>query len=146
MQAVHEKLAKRIVACAAGCGLLGALGSCGLNVASPDLFVLTRTGHGAKLTLLVNDGGTIRCNGGASKPIPDSMLLSARSLVTQLTPDAQRNLTIAAAPGSEYSFNVKLSVGTISFGDTAAGRRTELAQAELFALQAAHGPCGLRSA
>jgi hypothetical protein len=144
--ALYGMVAKRTVACATACGLLAMLGGCGLSVASPDLFVLTRTGHGAKLTLLVNDAGTIRCNGSAAKAIPDSMLLSARSLVTQLTPDAQRNLTVAPGRGSVYAFTVRLSVGTITFGDTAAGRRAELAQAELFALQAAHGPCGLRSA
>ena len=38
------------------------LAGCGLNVQSADLFLLTRTGQGPKLTLLVNDSGTIRCN------------------------------------------------------------------------------------
>ena len=37
---------------------------------SPDLFLLTRTGQGATLTLLVNDGGTIRCNGGKAAAWP----------------------------------------------------------------------------
>lgn len=146
MRTLYGLMVKRTVACATACGLLATLGGCGLSVASPDLFVLTRTGHGAHLTLLVNDGGTIRCNGAASKPIPDSLLLSARNLVTRLTPDAQRNLTVAPGRGSVYSFKVKLSGGTVTFGDTAAGQHAELAQAELFALQAAHGPCGLPSA
>ncbi|RDJ93938.1 hypothetical protein B4Q13_18415, partial [Lacticaseibacillus rhamnosus] len=37
----------------------GALAGCGLSVQSADLFVLTRTGQGATLTMLVSDGGTI---------------------------------------------------------------------------------------
>jgi hypothetical protein len=146
MRSLRGLVIKRTVARATACGLLATFVGCGLNVASPDLFVLTRTGHGAELTLLVNDSGTIRCNGGPSKPIPDSLLLSARNLVTRLAPDAKRKLTVAPGPGSVYSFKVKLSDGTVAFGDTAAGHHAELAQAELFALQAAHGPCGLPSA
>ena len=122
--------------------LLG-LAGCGLEAQSPDLFVLTRTGQGKPLTLLVNDGGTIRCNGGASKSLPDPMLLVARDLANSLNNDAKAKLRIPAGAGSVFSFTVKLSDGTISFPDTAARSRGELAQAELFAVQAAQGPCGL---
>lgn len=117
---------------------------CGLNVQSPDLFVLTRTGAGKSLTMLVNDSGTIRCNGGATKSLPDSMLIAARDLATSLNNDAKANLRIPAGARSVYSYTVKLSGGTISFPDTAASSRKELAQLELFAVQAAQGPCGLR--
>jgi hypothetical protein len=119
------------------------LAGCGLDVQSPDLFVLTRTGQGKSLTLLVNDGGTIRCNGGASKSLPDSMLLVARDLANSLNTDAKAKLRIPAGAGSVFSYTVKLSDGTISFPDTAARSHNELAQAELFAVQAAQGPCGL---
>ena len=69
---------------------LGAvLAGCGLSVQSPDLFLLTRSGAGGRLKLLVSDDGTI------------------------------------------------------SFPDTAARSRSELAQLELFAVQASQTPCGL---
>ncbi|HEY6399202.1 MAG TPA: hypothetical protein VIX82_17290, partial [Solirubrobacteraceae bacterium] len=55
-----------------------ALTGCGLSLQSPDLFLLTRTGQGSKLTLLVNDSGTIRCGGGVTKQLPDPLLLAAR--------------------------------------------------------------------
>jgi hypothetical protein len=126
-------------------GLAGAaIAGCGLNVASPDLFVLHRTGQGKPLTLLVNDGGTIRCNGGKSKSLSDPLLLDARDLAADLDTDAKNRLRFASAP-NVFSYQVTLQDGTIAFSDTAARNRShpELGRAELFAVQAAQGPCGL---
>jgi hypothetical protein len=114
-----------------------------LNVQSADLFLLTRTGQGSKLTLLVNDGGTIRCNGAKAKPIANATLIAARDLSDNLATDAQNKLTIPDVAGSVYYFRIRLQQGTISFPDKAAGRRKALAQAELFATQAAQRDCGL---
>ena len=114
---------------------------CGLNVQSPDLFVLTRAGAGQKLTVLVNDSGTVRCNGGASKPLPDPLLLQARDLASKLDTDAKSNLRIAPGPNTVNRYTVKLQDGSISFPDTAGAAHRELAQTELFATQVADGPC-----
>ena len=119
--------------------------ACGLQIASPDLFVLTRTGQGSKLTLLVNDSGTIRCNGGPAKMLPDPLLLQARDLATSLDNDAIAKLHIPAPPDSVFSYSVTLQNGTITFPDTAGAKRSELAQTEQFALQAAQNPCGIGS-
>jgi hypothetical protein len=124
--------------------LVGAAAAgCGLGVQSPDLFMLTRTGQGARLTLLVNDGGTIRCNGGAARQLPDPLLLRARDLATSLDKDAKAKLQLPATRVSVFSYTIKLQDGTISFPDTAGANRSELAQAELFAVQAAQQACGL---
>ena len=120
-----------------------ALAGCGLNVRSPDLFVMTRTGAGKTLTLLVNDDGTIRCNGGQPKHLSDQMLLQARDLATSLDDDAKAKLQIAAEARSVTFYTVKLQDGKITFPDVAARTHKELAQAELFAVQTAQGPCGL---
>lgn len=120
-----------------------ALAACGLNVASADLFVITRTGQGQTLTLLVNDSGTIRCNGGKAKPISDATLIQARDLSDNLASAAGAKLTIPAAPGQVYYYRVRLSAGTVAFPDRAAGRRKVLGQTELFAAQAAQDDCGL---
>jgi hypothetical protein len=120
------------------------LAACGLQVNSPDLFVLHRTGQGKSLTLLVNDGGTIRCNGGPAKTISDQLLLQARDLATNLDKDAKAQLHIPATANGVYSYTIKLQDGTITFGDTAAAAHHELAQAELFAVQAAQSACGLQ--
>ena len=119
------------------------LGGCGFDVASPDLFKVTRTGQGHKLSLLVNDGGTISCNGGKPKPLPDPLLLQARDLATSLNSDAKAKLKFPVSPRSVYSYTVKVQNGTFTFPDTAADSRKELSQLELFVVQAAADPCGI---
>jgi hypothetical protein len=122
-----------------------ALGGCGFDVRSPDDFLLTRTGQGTTLTLLVNDGGTIRCNGSKPKPISDKLLIHARDLVDGLGKDAKRSLNIPSPPNSVYRYRIRLRSGTVSFPDTSAAHREEFASAEQFVLQALSGPCaGLR--
>ena len=114
-----------------------------LSVQSSDLFLLTRTGAGPRLTLLVNDGGTVRCNGGAAKPLPDKLLLQARDLASKLDADAKNHLQLPRTSHTVATYTVKLRDGTISVPDTAARAHAELAQLELLAVQIAHGPCGL---
>jgi hypothetical protein len=121
----------------------GLLCGCGLNVASPDLFLLKRTGQAGALTLLVNDGGTIRCNGGGVRPLPDPLLIQARALAVDLDKDAKSGLHIRPAPDSVAIYSIRLQDGTISFPDTAGAVHSELARAELFAVQAAQKVCGL---
>jgi hypothetical protein len=120
------------------------LAGCGLNETSPDLFLLKRTGQGQTLTILVNDAGTIRCDRRAAQPISDHLLLQARDLASTLDKDAKAKLQIAAAAHSVTFYSVRLQDGTITFPDTAAGTHHELAQAELFAVQAGQGPCSSR--
>ena len=121
------------------------LAGCGLDVQSPDLFQVTRTGQGQKLTLVVNDGGTIACNGAKAKSLPDPQLLQARDLATQLNLDAKAKLKFPASTRSVFSYTVKVPDGTFTFPDTAAGSRKELSQLELFVVQAAASPCGLNA-
>jgi hypothetical protein len=135
--------APRAAMALAACATLALLAACGENVQSPDLFLLTRTGAGHKLTLLVNDSGTIRCDGQAAKPLPDPMLLVARDLANSLADDAKSGLRIKRPSNSVFSYTVRLQDGTIYFPDTAGAVHQELAQAEQFAVQAAQGPCGL---
>ena len=125
--------------------LIGLLAGCGVAVQAPDLFLLTRTGAGAKLTLLVNDGGTIACNGGRPRRLPDPLLLQARDLASSLGGDAQEELRIPSPAGSVFRYTMRLQGGTIAFPDTAAatGKYPRLAQAEQFLLKAARQGCGL---
>jgi len=115
-----------------------------LSINAPDVFLLTRTGVGDKLTLLINDGGTIRCNDRAPRPLAEPLLLRARDLATRLAADAKQHLTIAATAHSVAHYTVRLQDGTISFPDTAAVQHSELAQVELFTVQTARQACGLQ--
>jgi hypothetical protein len=123
--------------------LAAVLAGCGLSVQSADLFLLKRTGAGRRLTLLVSDDGTVRCNGGAARPLSDKLLIQARDLASTLNDDAKRHMQIQATPHSVARYTVRLQHGTISFPDTAARAHSELAQLELFAVQVAQVPCGL---
>src|SRR5947209_3240192 len=94
-------------AAVAAAALAGAAGLAGcFDVRSPDLFLLTRTGQGSTLTLLVNDGGTIRCNGHKAKPVSNATLVAARDLADNLADDAQRKLTIPPEAGSVYDYRI----------------------------------------
>ena len=114
---------------------------CGLNVELPDLFLVTRTGSGPKLTLVVNEGGGITCNGGRQKTLSSSQLITARDLADNLSQDAHAKLTFPAPPGTVYRYTVKLQQGTISFPDRAATAHQYLGQIEAFVLQAAQQYC-----
>ena len=127
---------------AAGLLILAALlAGCGLDVESPDLFQVTRSGPGPKLTMLVNGSGTISCNGGKPKQLPDPLLLQARALSDSLNNDVK--LHFARNARSVFSYTVKVSNGTFTFPDTAASARKELAQLELFVVQAGAASCGI---
>ena len=119
-----------------------ALAACGLNVQSPDLFLLTRTGEGKPLKMLVNDGGTISCNGGKQRQLADSLLIQARAIASDLDADAKAKLHIQPAANSVALYTIKLQDGAISFPDTAAAKHHELAETELFAVQAGQQYCG----
>ena len=119
---------------------------CGFEVQEPDLFLVTRTGAQAKrLSLLVNDDGTISCDKGKPKNLPDPLLLQARDLATNLNADVSAKLRFPASARSVYTYTVKVQNGTMSFPDTAGLSRKELSDLELFVVQAAANPCDLSS-
>jgi hypothetical protein len=134
---------KPVLSVALVVGALVAVSGCGLDVELPDLFLLTRTGQGSKLTLLVNDSGSISCNGAKSKQLSSSMLITARDLADNLSGDASRHLDLPARPGSTFDFAIRLQQGTIRFSDADTAHHPYLAQAELFAIQAAQQVCRL---
>jgi hypothetical protein len=125
-------------------GLL-ALALAGCGAASPDVFLLTRSGSlpGARLTLLVNDGGTVRCNGGAPRMLPAPRLLDARRIAEDLSDDAHDDLTLPPPRGSLLRFRVRTQDGTVTFSDIDAARRRELGPVVAFAREVAQHVCGL---
>jgi hypothetical protein len=132
---------RRLAASALTAAVVVTLAGCGLDVESPDLFGVTRSGPGPKLNMLVNGSGTISCNGGKPKQLPDPLLLQARDLSNSLNSDVK--LHFARNAHSVFSYTVKVPNGTFTFPDTAAAARKELAQLELFVVQAGADPCGI---
>lgn len=116
---------------------------CGLDVQGADLFLLTRTGQGTKLTLLVNDSGTVRCNGGKAKVISNARLIQARDLSDNLAKDAKAGLNLPAGSETVFSYRIRMQQGTVRFSDRDTAHHPELAQAELFAAQTSQSVCGL---
>jgi hypothetical protein len=121
--------------------LVLALGGCGLNIKSPDLFKLQRTGNGPGLVLLVNDAGTISCNGGSPKALADPLLLQARGLAPSL--DSIAGLKLPKTRNSVFHYYVVLPYGSLSFPDTAGLHHPVLAQLEQFTVSAAQQACHL---
>jgi len=125
--------------------LAGFVPLAGCGAASPDVLLLTRSGSlpGARLTLLVNDGGTVRCNGGKPRELPDARLLDARRIAEDLSDDAKRHLALSAPRGSLLRYRLRTADGTVTFSDVDAARRRELGPVVAFARAVAQDVCGL---
>jgi hypothetical protein len=118
----------------------------GCGTPSADLFVVHRSGSipGARLTLLVSDGGFVRCNGsGPDRDLPDPLLLDARALARDLEKPAKRGLTLPPGPGSVLTYSVRLEDGTVRFSDTSPRQPAVFRRLALFVRQVAKGPCRL---
>lgn len=123
--------------------LAALLAGCGAN--APDLFELRRSGAipGARLTLRVSDDGTVRCNGGAARRMPDEQLLAARQIARDLQAPAASGLSLEPGPNAVLSYRVRLPDGTVSFTDVSAAPRPQLARVAAFARTVAKRVCGL---
>lgn len=121
----------------------GALAGCGADY--PDLLVLHRSGSlpGARLRLLVNDGGTVRCNGGEALQLPPRLLLDARRFARDLAEEAAEDLSLPAPQGALLRYRLRTQDGTVTFSDLNADRRPELAPVIVFTRAVAQDVCGL---
>lgn len=135
---MRHRIRGAALACVIGAGLAA---GCGFDVQSADLFLITRTGQGSKLTEEVNNSGTIRCNGGQPRMISSARLISARDLSDNLITDAGKNLKLPIPSGTSYVFKISMQQGTITFPDRSVAGHPELASALLFATQVAQQVC-----
>jgi hypothetical protein len=120
----------------------GACAGCG-GVRAADLFLVTRTGPAsqAPLTLLVNEEGGVRCNGGATLKLSDPEIVQARVLQEDLHDPASRRLSLPARPGSVFSYSLRDENGTVRFSDNSAGQPAVLRRLQLFVVQVAEQLC-----
>jgi hypothetical protein len=119
----------------AGCG----------GIKAPDLFILQRSGSvpHAQLTMLVDEEGGVRCNGGASLRLSDPALVQARAIQEDLRGPASKNISLPARPGSVLSYYLRDENGSVRFADNSAGQPAAFRNLALFALQTAQQVCHL---
>jgi len=98
---------------------------------------------GAKLGLLVTDGGFVRCNGGPEQPIGEQRLLEARKLADDLDAPARDGVALAPGPRSVLTFEVELENGRVRFSDTSRGITPTMRRMQAFARDVAKRVCGL---
>jgi hypothetical protein len=129
-------------ACAAVAAL--ALAGCG-GIRAADLFLVQRSGSvpGAQLTLLVNDEGGVRCNGGAQRKLSDAQLIEARAIQEDLRDPAGKHLSLPPGARSVLSYRVRDENGSVSFSDNSSRQPPVFHRLALFVLQAAQRACGL---
>jgi hypothetical protein len=97
--------------------LAAALGGCG--TASPDLFEVRRSGpdRPANVTMVVNDGGSVTCD-GEQHALDAERLLRARELSRTLAEPAELGIELPPGPGADLSYRVRMEAGTVAFSDT----------------------------
>jgi len=92
---------------------------------SADLFSVARTGEGAgaKLSLVVSDDGTVRCDGKAPVPLGAQRLLDARELARDLGKQAALGLELEPGRAQDTTFRyvADLEAGRIAFADSSRG-------------------------
>jgi len=122
--------------------LAALLAGCGTR--SPDLFVVDRSGPdtNANVELLVNDGGSVTCN-GKKHPLDADRLLKARQLERDLEPQAQLGIQLPKGPGTDLSYTVRMEGGTIAFSDRSAGVPNTFQRLAAFTKDVTERVCGL---
>lgn len=119
----------------AGCG----------GIKSPDLFLVKRFGSGAhaKLSMLVNEEGGIRCDGSKELRLPDLQIVKARQIQEELQEPSSNHLILAPRPGSALQYRVRDENGEVRFADNSVGQPKVLRELELFVVQSAQQVCHL---
>jgi hypothetical protein len=129
---------------AAAAGLLLTLALAGCGTPSHDVFAVERAGTipGAKLRMIVNDGGSVTCDGGKAIAISSDELLEARDIGRELEEPAQRGLRLAPAAGSVLRYTVRTGEGTVRFGDNSRGKPAVLDRLVFYVRRLAKERCG----
>ena len=125
-------------------GAVAALAATGCGTPSPDLFEVRRSGAdpNADLTLVVNDGGSVTCD-GERHSLDSDRLLRAREIARALEPQAQLQLELPRGPRSQLSYRVRLEEGSVAFSDTSRGNPPSFDAVAAFTKDVAERVCGI---
>jgi hypothetical protein len=123
---------------------VAALLAAGCGAPSPDLFAVDRAGGipGARLRLVVNDAGTVRCDERPAVKLSERELLDARDLQRDLEAPAARDLRLAPGPGSVLRYRVSTPDGTVRFADDSRGKPAVLDRLAFYVRRLAQQRCG----
>ncbi len=137
---------RALTRCLAALGslMVAMLTACG-GVEAPDLFIVERSGSvpGARLTLLINEEGGLRCNGGPQHKLSDPQLIQARAIQEELKSSASEHITLPARPGSVFGYHLREESGSVSFADNSINQPKVLRNLALFVLQVSQQNCHL---
>jgi hypothetical protein len=132
----------RTVAAGALSGVALALAGCGGDYS--DLLAVQRTGSlpGAEIGFVINDGGTIRCDGGREQPLPSKLLLEARDVVRALRERFEAGHDFPRSPQALLRFRAETADGDLAFGDTDGARDPDVGRLVLLVRRTAQQMCG----
>ncbi len=133
----------RVVALAAGAAAVSVVVAGCAGVKAPDLFIVERSGPGARLTLLINEEGGLRCNGGGELKLSGPQLIQARAIQEELHAPASEHLSLPARSGSVFAYRLRDESGGVSFADNSSGQPKAFRNLALFVLQVAQQNCHL---
>ena len=124
--------------------LAAALALAGCGTPSPDLFEVERSGEdvNANVDVVVNDGGSVSCN-GKEHPLDDDLLLRARQLLRDLEPQAELNLELPPGPRAQLRYTARMEAGKVSFADTSRGNPQSFLALAAFTKDVTEDVCGL---
>lgn len=130
-------------ALAASALALAAASGCGGDYS--DLIAIRRTGSlpDARMEVVVNDGGTARCDGGRAREMRPRLLLDARDIVRELTPELREETVHPRPPNALLRFEVVTAEGEMTFSDTDGSRNPDLARLVQLTRTVAQEVCGL---
>jgi hypothetical protein len=126
----------------AACVLAALLAGCGSR--PPDLMVVKRSGAdpNANVEVLVNDGGSVTCN-GSEHDLDAERLLTARRLVRDLSPQAELHIALPPGPGTQLTYRVTMEAGTIVFSDRSEGVPSTFQRLAAFTKDVTERVCGI---
>ena len=121
---------------------LALLAGCGTP--PPDLFEVKRSGEdrNANVDIVVNDGGSVTCN-GKEHPLEADLLLRAREILREISPQAELHLELPPGPRSQLSYTARMEAGTVSFSDTSKGNPKSFLELAALTKDISEDVCGL---
>jgi hypothetical protein len=121
-----------------------ALALAGCGGAYSDLLAVERTGSlpDAQVSYVVNDGGTIRCDGGSEQQLPSKLLLESRDVVRALREQFEARTAYPRSPRALLRFRAETADGEMTFSDVDGARDPDLGRLVLLVRRTAQQMCG----